>query len=87
MEGKEIGETLRRLLELVLEDPSLNRRELLLEKLRAEREGLRFRTGGIPEKISSVSETMGWPKCPHILGRPFHILEVVQKGYGGDQDE
>ena len=33
MEGKEIGETLRRLLELVLEDPSLNRRELLLEKL------------------------------------------------------
>ena len=34
MEGKEIGETLRRLLELVLEDPSLNRRELLLEKLR-----------------------------------------------------
>ena len=34
MEGKEIGETLRRLLELVLEDPSLNRRDLLLEKLR-----------------------------------------------------
>ena len=34
MEGKEIGETLRRLLEMVLEDPSLNRRELLLEKLR-----------------------------------------------------
>ena len=34
MEGKEIGETLRRLLELVLEDPSLNRREFLLEKLR-----------------------------------------------------
>ena len=33
MEGKEIGETLRRLLELVLEDPSPNRRELLLEKL------------------------------------------------------
>ena len=33
MEGKEIGETLRRLLDLVLEDPSLNRRELLLEKL------------------------------------------------------
>lgn len=34
MEGKEIGETLRRLLEMVMEDPSLNRRELLLEKLR-----------------------------------------------------
>lgn len=32
--GKEVGETLKRLLELVLEDPALNERETLLGKLR-----------------------------------------------------
>ena len=26
---------------------------------------------GSQKKISSVSETMGWPKCPHILAGPF----------------
>ena len=52
-------------------------RDTIQERLRilAERdsiqEGLRFRTRGVPEKISSVSETMGWPKCPHILAGPF----------------
>ena len=31
--GKEIGETLKSLLELVLDDPKLNNRELLLERI------------------------------------------------------
>lgn len=30
---------------------------------------------------------MGWPKMSSYSGWPFHILEVVQEGIGGDQDE
>ena len=44
--GKEIGEILNRLLEMVIEDPELNQKEILLEKsYNLKRDRLKFKVG------------------------------------------
>ena len=88
MEGKEIGETLRRLLELVLEDSSLNRRDLLLEKLRV----ILRRSGGAEEACRlcyrelvmdpDTREVLVDGRALELTAREFELLHTLLSAPG-----